>query len=170
MLRSYLRLLLFAFGLLVGVQVPAFLDAYGQRVEAHRLESVESLSGFSETARRFFGGDLHKLVAHYRASDDAVMRSDAASLDHLVSRAALLEREWQAMQGPWHARAWHVFSAADQRLLAETMAGYRYQILLDPSAIAWGLSCALLLAALVESLLVMLGSLLLGKRRRALYR
>ncbi|MNJ79327.1 hypothetical protein D3C77_773090 [compost metagenome] len=74
------------------------------------------------------------------------------------------------MQGSWHARAWHVFSAADLQLRAETLAGYRYQIMLDPAAIAWGLSCALLLALLVESLLVMLGSLLMGRRRRTLYR
>ncbi len=43
MLRSYLRLLLFAFGLLVGVQIPAFMDVYTQRLEAHRLESAHSL-------------------------------------------------------------------------------------------------------------------------------
>jgi hypothetical protein len=170
MLRSYLRLLLFAFGLLAGVQVPAFIDAYAQRVEAHRLESAESLSGFSETARRFFAGDLDRLVAHYRTSDDPVMRSDAASVSYLVRRAALLEREWQAMQGTWYARAWHVVSAADPKLRAETLAAFRYQIMLDPAAIAWGLSCALLLAAIVESSLFMLGSLLLGKRRRGVYR
>ncbi|MGY2498465.1 DUF2937 family protein, partial [Klebsiella pneumoniae] len=39
MLRSYLRLTLFAFGLLLGVQVPGFVDDYAKRVEAHRLES-----------------------------------------------------------------------------------------------------------------------------------
>ena len=58
MLRSYLRLTLFAFGLLLGVQVPGFVDDYAKRVEAHRLESQQSLKGFQETARNFFKGDM----------------------------------------------------------------------------------------------------------------
>ena len=135
MLRSYLRLLLFAFGPLVGVQIPAFMDVYTQRLEAHRLESAHSLEGFRDTARRFFAGDLQALLRHYRASDDPVMRSDAGSIEHLVGRAELLDREWQAMQGPWYARAWHLFSAADPRLTRDALRGYQYQVPLDPAAI-----------------------------------
>ena len=54
MLRSYLRLLLFTFGLLVGVQVPGFITDYSQRLEAHRLEAEQSLKGFRATAQKFF--------------------------------------------------------------------------------------------------------------------
>lgn len=157
MFRSYLRLVLFALGLLVGVQVPGFVDDYRTRVEAHRLESEQGLQGFRETARRFFAGDLDRLVAHYRASDDAVMRSDAQSVAGLVERAAWLRREWQAMQGPWYAQVWHLATAADEQLLRETYGAYRYQVLLAPEAIAWGIACALLLAWLVELLGMGLG-------------
>ncbi|MFI8747809.1 DUF2937 family protein [Pseudomonas sp. NPDC077186] len=168
MLRSYLRLALFACGLLLGVQVPGFVDDYGKRVEAHRLESQQSLKGFQDTARRFFKGDLDALVAHYRVSDDAVMRSDAQSLAHLVQRAALLEREWQAMQGPWYAQAWHLATAADGELFEETLEAYRYQVLLTPEAMLWGLSCALLLAWLAESLVLLLAWMLGAGRGRRL--
>ena len=64
MIRSYLRLALFALGLLLGVQVPGFIDDYAKRVEAHRLESEQSLSGFRETARRFFDGDMPVSYTH----------------------------------------------------------------------------------------------------------
>lgn len=168
MLRSYLRLALFACGLLLGVQVPGFVDDYGKRVEAHRLESQQSLKGFQDTAQKFFKGDLDALVAHYRVSDDAVMRSDAQSVAHLVQRAALLEREWQAMQGPWYAQAWHLVMAADRALFEETVQAYRYQVLLTPDAILWGVTCALLLAWLAESLVLLGGWLLgVGQLRRA---
>ncbi len=100
MFRSYLRLALFALGLLVGVQVPGFIDDYSKRVEAHRIESEQGLKGFRETAKRFFKGDLVALVGHYQASADPVMRSDAQSLGTLVERSAFLERESKAMQGP----------------------------------------------------------------------
>ncbi|MDT4844030.1 hypothetical protein FQZ97_779700 [compost metagenome] len=167
MFRSYLRLALFALGLLVGVQVPGFIDDYSKRVEAHRLESEQGLTGFRETAMRFFKGDLHALVTHYQASNDPVMRSDAQSVGYLVERASFLELEWQAMQGPWYAQVWHLATAADRELMDETYSAYRYQVLLAPPAIVWGLVCALLLAWLVESLLLLMGLMLgVGRNRK----
>ncbi|MEX6502562.1 DUF2937 family protein [Pseudomonas zhanjiangensis] len=167
MFRSYLRLTLFALGLLLGVQVPGFVDDYAKRVEAHRLEAEQGLEGFRVTAKRFFAGDLQALVAHYRASKDEVMRSDAQSLSALVERDQWLEREWQAMQGSWYAQVWHLATAADDQLLGETYAAYRYQVLLAPEAIAWAIACALLLAWLVEGTLVLLGLALgVGRSRK----
>ncbi|AOE84397.1 DUF2937 family protein [Pseudomonas sp. TCU-HL1] len=158
MLRSYLRLILFTLGLLVGVQVPGFIDDYAKRVDAHRLEAEQGLSGFRETAARFFEGNLDTLVAHYRASSDPVMRSDADSLASLVARNDLMQREWQALQGPWFQRAWHVLAMANPELRQETIAAYSYQLLLKPEAIAWGLSAGLLLAWVVESVLLLIGA------------
>lgn len=39
MLRSYLRLVLFTAGLLIGVQIPGFISDYSKRVEAHLIEA-----------------------------------------------------------------------------------------------------------------------------------
>lgn len=167
MIRSYLRLALFALGLLLGVQVPGFIDDYAKRVEAHRLESEQSLSGFRDTARRFFDGDLQRLVGHYRNSSDPVMQSDARSVGLLVERSALLEQESLAMQGAWYRQVWHLATAADAQLLAETRAAYRYQVLLAPEAIAWGIACALFLAWVVESILLLLAMPFRRRERRS---
>lgn len=167
MFRSYLRLGLFAIGLLLGVQVPGVIEQYAQRVDAHRIEAQGALDGFRGTARQFFGGSLEALVSHYRKSDDPVFRRDADSLQGLIARADLLEDEWQAMQGPWYARAWHFVAAADGELRAETLDSYRYQVLLAPAAIGWGVACALLLAWVVECLLLGLLWLFPSARRRA---
>ncbi len=167
MFRSYLRLVLFAIGLLAGVQVPGFIDDYAKRVEAHRLESQQSLQGFRDTAQRFFKGNLDALVAHYRVSNDPVMQSDARSVGNLVQRAALLDQEWQAMQGAWYAQAWHLATGADGELFKETLDAYRYQVLLTPDAITWGVISALLLAWLVELLGLAIGWMLgAGRTRR----
>ncbi len=167
MLRSYLRLCLFAVGLLVGVQLPGFIADYAKRVDAHWLEAEQNLAGFRLTAKRFFKDDLQALVAHYRISEDPVMRSDATSVAQLVDRAALLEREHLAMQQPWYGQAWHVLSAADADLRQETLDAYRYQVLLAPEAIAWGVVCALLLAWLVEVLLLALAGLMgVGRKQK----
>ena len=171
MLRSYLRLTLFALGLLVGVQVPGFIEDYAQQVEARRSEALQGLQGFQETARRFFQGDIDVLVEHYQASDDPVFQSDAQSVSALVERARLLEREWRAMQQPWYARAWHVAFAGNPGLRGEVWSDYRFQVLLAPEAIAWGIACALILAWLVESLLLALSYPFRSQRRQQrLYR
>lgn len=166
MLMSYLRLLLFTFGLLVGLQAPGFINSYGQRVEAHVLESREALSGFKETAERFFNGDLQALIRHYRSSDDPVFNSDANSIESLLIRNQALEAEWQVLQGGWLQRTWHVLAQPDPQLREETLKGYTYQVLLVPEAIAWGVSAGLVLALSVESLLRLLGWLVLSARRQ----
>jgi len=166
MLRSYLRLTLFALGLLVGVQVPGFIEAYANQVEARRLEAHQGLAGFQDTAGKFFEGDLNALVEHYRASEDPVIQSDASSVSALVERARLLDREWRIMEGPWYAQAWHVLIGADRAIRRQVWSGYRFRVLLAPEAIAWGLSCALLLAWIVESLFVLLRQALFPQRNR----
>ena len=166
MLRSYLRLTLFALGLLVGVQVPGFIEAYANQVEARRLEAQQGLAGFQDTAGKFFEGDLNALVEHYRASEDPVIQSDASSVSALVERARLLDREWRIMEGPWYAQAWHVLIAADRAIRRQVWSGYRFRVLLAPEAIAWGLSCALLLAWIVESLFVLLRQAPFPQRNR----
>ena len=107
--------------------VPGFIEAYAQHVEARRLEAQQGLQGFQQTAQRFFGGDLDATVRHYQDSDDPVFQSDAQSVEQLVSRARMLEREWQAMQGPWYARAAHVLLGAQRSLREQVWSSYRFR-------------------------------------------
>lgn len=168
MFRSYLRLLLFTFGLLAGIQVPGLVKDYSQRVEAHLFESRQALDGFKQTAERFFKGDLQALVRHYRSSDDVVFNSDANSIESLLIRNQLLENEWQALQGSWVSRTWHVLVQPDPQMREETLKGYSYQILLVPEAIGWGVGAGFVLAFVVESLLLGIAWVILGGRRKAL--
>ena len=165
MFLSYLRLVLFTLGLLVGVQVPGFINDYAKRVEAHLIEAQTGLRGFESTAQQFFNGDLQALVAHYRASEDPVFRSDANSLGTLLDRQVALDKQFQAMQGPWYIRALQVAVAADPDIRLETWNGYSYQILLTPEAMIWGMSGALLLSFGIECLFRLIDWVVLGGRR-----
>ncbi|MNW18570.1 hypothetical protein D3C71_2181870 [compost metagenome] len=55
---------------------------------------------------------------------------------------------------------------ADPQLRDETLKGYSYQILLVPEAIGWGIGAGFVLALVVESLLLGIGWVMLGGRRR----
>ncbi|WP_047300099.1 DUF2937 family protein [Pseudomonas fluorescens] len=165
MLLSYLRLVLFAAGLLIGVQVPGFINDYAKRVEAHLIEAQTGLRGFQGTAEQFFKGDIQALVAHYRASEDPVFRSDADSLSTMLNRQIALDKQFQAMQGPWYIRFLQVVLAADPDIRKETWNGYNYQILLTPEAMIWGMSGALLLSFGIECLFRLIDWVVLGGRR-----
>ncbi|MNZ45260.1 hypothetical protein D3C78_629100 [compost metagenome] len=168
MLRSYVRLAMFALGLLVAVQVPGFIHDYQLRVDAHRVEAGKALDGFKETATRFFDGDLNALVAHYRGSADPVFQRDADSIEVLMRRAKLFDTEWKALQGPWHVRAWHILLRPNDELLEETLDKYDYRLTLSPESIAWGLGGGLLMAWTGEMLLLLAGALAgVGGYRRA---
>ena len=165
MLLSYLRPVLFAAGLLIGVQVPGFINDYAKRVEAHLIEAQAGLSGFQNTANQFFKGDMQALVAHYRASEDPIFRSDADSLSNLLTRQLVLDKQFQAMQGPWYIRFLQVVLAADPDIRKETWNGYSYQILLTPEAMVWGMSGALLLSFGIECLFRLIDWVVLGGKR-----
>ncbi|MDH0287539.1 DUF2937 family protein [Pseudomonas sp. GD04087] len=168
MLRSYIRMVLFALGLMVAVQVPGFIKDYAQRVDAHRIEAAQALEGFKGTSGQFFQGDLNALVAHYRGSPDPVFQRDADNIERLMRRAQLFENEWQALQGTWYQRAMHMVTAPNHELLQETYANYRYQVVLEPEAIGWALAGGLLLAWIAEVLMASVAALVgLGDNRRA---
>jgi len=65
LLQTYSRLLLFAAALLLGIQIPSFIDQYEKRVDAHFQEVSINISGFQNTADLMFGGDLQQLIAYY---------------------------------------------------------------------------------------------------------
>ncbi len=163
MLRSYIRLVLFTAGLLIGVQIPGFISDYSKRVEAHMLEAQQSLRGYNETAQRFFNGDVQALIQHYRSSDDPVFRTDADNINNLLTRNQTLDREWLALQGPWYSRAWHVLTAADTDIRNETWNGYTWQVLLSPEVMGWGLLCALLFSLVIESIVVFIDWVFVGR-------
>jgi hypothetical protein len=163
MLRSYLRLVLFTAGLLIGVQIPGFISDYSKRVEAHLIEAQKSLGGYNDTAQRFFNGDVQALIQHYRSSDDPVFRTDADNINKLLTRTQVLDREWQALQGPWYMRAYHVLTAADPDIRTETWNGYTWQVLLSPQVIGWGLVCALLFSLVIESLVLFIDWVFVGR-------
>ena len=168
MLRSYIRMVLFALGLMVAVQVPGFIKDYAQRIDAHRIEAAQALQVFKDTSGKFFKGDLNALVAHYRGSADPVFQRDADNIERLLRRAQLFENEWRALQGSWFQRAWHMLTAPNPELLQETYANYRYQVVLEPEAIGWGLGGGLVLAWIAEVLMASVAALVgLGDNRHA---
>jgi hypothetical protein len=152
MLRSYARLVLFSFGLLVGMQIPNFVDQYAKRVAAHQIEAEKNFRGFQETADRYFNGDVDALIAHHASSADRVFHDEARTIAELYARVKMWRAEWAALQPNFAVRVFHVALRANAEIRDETIDAYTYEIPLTPAAIGCGLSVGLILALVVEAL------------------
>lgn len=138
-LKDYVRLMLFAAGLLVGVQVPNFADQYEKRISAHFLEAKANFSGYEETAARHFGADVEALLKHYETSTDRVFRDDARNLKQIHARIQMFTAEKKALQAGLWKRIWHIVFSANRAVVRETLAEFTYTVPLNPVAIGCGL-------------------------------
>lgn len=152
MIRDYLRLILFTFSLLLGIQVPAFIEQYQLRVDAHLVEARLNLAGFQLTADRYFNGNIERLIAHYKASEDQVFRSDAQSIEQINLRVKTLEVQWQNLQKGAILRAYYVLTQQGSELMNETFAQYNYTVPLNLAALLWGVSLAFISTYISELL------------------
>ena len=150
LLKTYSRLFIFAGGLLLGIQVPNFVDQYERRIDAHYLEVSANISGFQSTADLLFSGDMQALIAYYEASNDLVFESDAQSIRSIVDRFIRISAEREAMSGSAIAAAMHVILSADDEFVDETFDQYGYTVPLNMLAVEWGLASALLLTIAID--------------------
>jgi len=167
MVAGYLRLIVFAVGLLVGVQLPGFVDQYVKRVGAHQSEAARDFSGFQQTADKFFGGDVPALIAHHAANPDAAFKDEAADIRTLYERLTALTAELAALRGPFPSQLFHMLFRGNPEILAETRAAYSYTVPLNPSAVVCGVALGACAALLSEALLVGILRALRPRRTRA---
>ena len=152
LLKAYIRFAIFATGILVGIQVPSFVDQYAKRIDAHYQEVSFNISGFQKTANSLFGGDLEALIAYYDGSNDTVFRSDSESIRLITDRYYRLENERLALGHNALVVAMHVLFAADQEFFQETLEQYTYTVPLNSIAIEWGLAIAIFSILIIDLL------------------
>ena len=147
---SYLRLILFIGGVLLGIQFPGFVDQYGKRLEAHYLESMNSLRQFRVDAQKYFDGDMQKLIDHYRENGDPVFQDGGDSIQSIYHRHLLLETAVRT----FNRDLWNAYYQALIKPVAdiqnEALASYSYSVKLDLGAIVFGLICGLVMALFGE--------------------
>ena len=149
-LRTYSRLLLFAGGLLLGIQVPSFIDQYEKRVDAHYQEVSANISGFQSTAQLLFDGELEALISYYQSSNDEVFKRDAGSIRIIADRFNRISAERVALAGNLLNVAFHVLLRPDREIFDETISQYSYTVPLNSLAVQWGLALAVFLIISID--------------------
>jgi hypothetical protein len=167
LLRDYLLRIVFAVGILLGIQAPNFVAQYAQRVEAHYLEAKQNFSGFQATADRYFGGDVTALIAKHEASDDEVFRAEADPIRDTYNRLQQHKAEMVALDTHLASQLLHVAQRAQSEIFTETVAGYSAMVPLNVAAIACGIGVGVALTILLELLLLLLRAPWLIAARRS---
>jgi len=156
MLRGYVRLFFFAAGLLFGIQLPAFVIQYVQRIDAHYLEVKQNFAGFQRTADRHFGGDVAAMIRHHEQSGDAVFIEGGENIREIWQRLQHFTAERTALEAPLHWQLWHVLREGDREIIQETRNAYNYTVPLDLDAIIYGLIIGLLVALIYDLFVTLL--------------
>lgn len=149
-LLSYLRLTLFLAGVLVGVQIPGFVDQYGKSLEAHFIESNESMRQFRQDAEKYFDGDIEKLISHYKKNKDPVFTAGGESINSIYTRNIMLRNALKDFKHGSFSSYSHVFLSPVTDIRAEVWRNYTYSVKLDPTAISVGLLSGLTIALITE--------------------
>ena len=89
---DYIRLSFFACGLLLGVQIPAFVSDFGQALNAQLVEANNAIAPFQKDAKKYFNNDLAKLIEHYENLGDEIVGEGANHIQTLNQRQQTLAR------------------------------------------------------------------------------
>ncbi|MGQ0699357.1 MAG: DUF2937 family protein [Panacagrimonas sp.] len=136
--------------LLVGVQIPGFVDQYAKRVDAHFIEVQTNLQPFQDIADRFHGGSIATLIDHHEASADPTFRAEGDAIWSLYQRFLHFQKEKIGLQGGLPKQVWFVATGADRVLVDETRSNYSFGILLDQAAVVAGLVCVAVVVLVLE--------------------
>ena len=156
LIQRYSLKLVFALTLLLGLQLPNFLQQYEQRLDAHYIEAKKQLQQYQELANLYFSGDLQALIIKHKNSEVLLFHKEALLIEKLVGRFNELQEKKNALQGPLITRLYFLLSELNSPLLLETKENYNAEVLLNRNSILVGLILALLSTLLLECLFFLL--------------
>jgi len=146
---DYIRLSFFACGLLLGVQIPAFVSDFGQALNAQLIEANNAISPFKNDAAIYFNNDLNKLIKHYKNLGDKIVGKGAEHINTLNMRQQSLQLAVeQFKQSPY------VFTLTSNLNDIKQQVWQRFegQIVLKKDSIIAAIISAIIIAVLAELL------------------
>jgi hypothetical protein len=155
-LYRYLIVFLACIALLIGLQVPNFVDQYQKRLDAHLREVTVNLQPFQEIAAKYFGGDMNKLIELHRTSTEKPFQEEGVAIEKMVARKLRFETEMTALNVSLPLRALHVLLHGDSEIVAEAKAQYSYAVPLSQDALVFGAIFTLVILLLAELLFALL--------------
>ncbi|GAB4114977.1 MAG: hypothetical protein Fur0026_00160 [Sideroxydans sp.] len=154
-LYRYLMIIVACAALLLGLQVPNFVDQYQKRVDAHLREVTANLQPFQAIADKYFAGDIDKLIALHRGSSEKPFQEEGSALEQMVQRKLRFEADMAALQASLPVKAFRVLFQGDREMIDETLGQFSYNVPMNQDALFFGAGFAFSLLLLLEALLAL---------------
>ena len=155
-MQRYSLKLVFALTLLLGLQLPNFLQQYEHRLDAHYKEAKNQLNQYQDLADLYFSGDLQALIIKHKNSEVLLFRAEAPVIEKLLNRFNYLQEKKNALQGPLINQFYFLLVEINSPLLLETKENYNAEIVLNQNSIVVGLVSALLCTLFLELFFIFL--------------
>ena len=154
-LYRYFIVVVACIALLIGLQIPNFVDQYQKRDDAHLREVTINLQPFQEIANKYFAGDIGKLIELHRVSTEKALQEEGTAIEQMVARKLRFETDMTALNTTLPLKALHVMFHGDHEILNEVTSQYSYSVPLNQVALIFGACVAMIILLLVELLLAL---------------
>jgi hypothetical protein len=151
-LYRYFLIVVACASILLGIQIPNFINQYEQRLDAHFREVKNNLRGYQEIAEQYFGGSLEALIEKHEQDPDPAFKQEAGPIRNIYQRYLRFLDEKSHLKTNFLGKALFVLVRGDRELFKETRANYSFSVPLDRPAVLTGSLCAALALFLVEVL------------------
>ncbi|WP_372881571.1 DUF2937 family protein [Psychromonas sp.] len=150
LLQRYSLKLVFALTLLLGLQIPNFLQQYEIRLDSHYIEAKNQLNAYQRLADRYFSGNLQALISTHKNDPKKLFQDEALVVEDLVNRVHYLQTQKDSLNVTLTKRLLFLAGQVNSPLFHETRVNYQAEIILNKNAISVGLVCALISSLLLE--------------------
>jgi hypothetical protein len=146
----YFLILVACVAILLGIQVPNFVDQYEKRLDAHFIEVKNNLRGFQEIADKFYGGALEALIAKHETSEDPTFKEEARPIRKMYERYVRFKEQKLALETNLPRKIAFLAIDGDKELLNETYTSYSFTVPLNQSAVFAGFLSVAAVILLIE--------------------
>jgi len=150
MIYRYLLIAIALASILLGIQIPNFVDQYEKRLDAHLIEVTENLRGFQEIADKYHHGSMDDLIKEHEASEGLTFRDESKPLKAMVERYKVFREEQLALNTNLAGKVVHILFKGNRQLVDEATSNYSFNIPLNARAVTTGLLFTALALGMVE--------------------
>ena len=167
-LYRYTLILIACAALLVGIQIPNFVDQYEKRLDAHLSEVKNNLQGYQDIADRLYGGSIAALIAKHQQSDDEAFKQEAGPIANIFQRYEHFSKELAALLATGlTGKIAYIITQGDGELIAETYNNYSFAVPLNETAVVAGFIFMGVVVFVIEALRVAIARLFRPGRRKS---
>lgn len=144
----------FVINFIIGLQLPAFIQQYAQRLSGHLHEASYQLGQFEVIADSQYRGNLAALIANYQHHSDSAVVQTGNLIANLVTRVERYQQQIDHLQQEDYLhRLYYFFKELNLDMANATLRDYTLAIPLEMPALVTGLVLAIIMM-LVTGMLV----------------